>query len=141
MDIPAGGSPPTVPEIGADAAAAEIEQLKAELAEKTENLREAQEELRQARLAAARAPERAVTSPLRSAPSDDDLEIPAMLDRRPLSPQDKKDQADVIAGVGASEGIENRLDQGVRTLSTSVSSARYGGGLSSLRTKPGARLH
>ena len=86
-DIPASVSPPTVPEIGA-VAAAEIEQLKAELAEKTENLREAQEELRQAHLAAARAAEHAVTSPP-SAPSDDDLEIPPMFDRRPLSVEDQ----------------------------------------------------
>ena len=90
IKIPAGGSPPTVPEISADdATAVEIERLKAKLAEKTENLREAQEELRRAHLAAARAPERAVTSLLPSAPSDDDLEIPAMLDRRPLSVEDQ----------------------------------------------------
>ena len=90
MDIPAAAdNPPTVPEIDAeDETAAEIEQLKAELAEKTENLREAQEELRQAHLAAARAAEHAVTSPP-SAPSDDDLEIPAMFDRRPLSVEDQ----------------------------------------------------
>jgi hypothetical protein len=90
VDKPAGGSPPTVPEIGAgDATAAEIEQLKAELAKKTENLREAREELQQARRAAARAPERAATSPLSPAASDDDLEIPATLDRRPLSGEDQ----------------------------------------------------
>ena len=66
MDMPAGVSPPTVPELGAeDATAAEIEPHKAELAEKTENLRDAQEELRQANLVAARAPEHAVTSPRR----------------------------------------------------------------------------
>jgi hypothetical protein len=89
-DIPAGVSPPTVPEIGAeDDTAAKIEQLKAELAEKTENLRETQEELRQAHLAAARASERVVTSPPSSAPNDDDLEIPVMLDRRPLSVEDR----------------------------------------------------
>jgi ParB/RepB/Spo0J family partition protein len=90
IDIPAGGSPPTVPEIGADhTTAGEIEQLKAELAEKTENLREAQEELQQARRAAARAPERAATSSLSPGASDDDLEIPAALNRRPLSVEDQ----------------------------------------------------
>jgi Bifunctional DNA primase/polymerase, N-terminal/ParB-like nuclease domain len=89
IDIPAGGSPPTVPAIGADVAAAEIERLKAELADKTENLREAQEELQQARRAAASASEPAVTSPLSPAASDDDLEMPATLDRRPLSGEDQ----------------------------------------------------
>ena len=90
MDIPAAAdNPPTVPEIDAeDDTVAEIEKLKAELAEKTENLREAQEELRQAHLAAARAAEHAVASPP-SAPSADDLEIPAMFDRRPLSVEDQ----------------------------------------------------
>jgi hypothetical protein len=88
IDIPAGGCPPTVPAIGADVAAAEIERLEAELADKTENLREAQEELQQARRAAASASEPAVTSPL-SPVADDDLEIPAALDRRPLSGEDQ----------------------------------------------------
>ena len=140
IDIPAGGSPPTVPEIGADDAAAEIEQLKAELAEKTENLREAQEELRKARRGAARASELAVMSPVRSAPNDDDLEIPAMLDRRPLSPQDKKDQADVIAEWERAKELKTAL-----TKASDVVRERFFGEvrrwLSSLRTNPGARLH
>jgi hypothetical protein len=89
IDIPAGGSPPTVPAIGADVAAAEIERLKAELADKTENLLEAQEELQQARRAAASASEPAVTSPLSPTASDHDLEIPAALDRRPLAGEDQ----------------------------------------------------
>lgn len=140
IDIPAGGSPPTVPEIGADAAAAEIEQLKAELAEKTENLRETQAELQKARRGAARASELAVMSPVRSAPNDDDLEIPAMLDRRPLSPQDKKDQADVIAEWERAKELKTAL-----TKASDVVRERFFGEvrrwLSSLRTNPGARLH
>jgi hypothetical protein len=82
----------TVPEtVSGDETAAEIERLKAELAEKTERLRQIENELRQARLAASRASERAVTSPS-SMPThgDDDLDIPAYLDRRPLSAGEKK---------------------------------------------------
>jgi ParB/RepB/Spo0J family partition protein len=89
---PAAGSPATVPEtVSRDETAAEIERLKAELAEKTEKLRQTENELRQARLAASRASERAVTSPS-SVPThgDDDLDIPAYLDRRPLSADEEK---------------------------------------------------
>jgi hypothetical protein len=139
IDIPAGGSPPTVPAIDADVAAAEIERLKVELADKTENLRETQEELQKARRAAAGAPERAFKSPVRSAPNDDDLEIPAMLDRRPLSAQDKDDLADVMAQWDQAKGLKTALTKG-----SDVVRERFFGEvrrwLSSLRAKPGAGL-
>ena len=62
---PAADSPATMPETIArrDETAAEIERLKAELAEKTEKLRQTENELRQAGLAASRASERAVDQP------------------------------------------------------------------------------
>jgi ParB/RepB/Spo0J family partition protein len=64
---PAADSPVTVPEtVSGDETAAEIERLKAELAEKTERLRQIENELRQARLAASgrffRSPSRSPSS-------------------------------------------------------------------------------
>ena len=85
-------SPATMAETGSQGnVAGEVERLKAELAEKTERLRQIEDELRQVRLAASRASERAVTSPS-SVPThgDDDLDIPAYLDRRPLSVEEQK---------------------------------------------------
>jgi ParB/RepB/Spo0J family partition protein len=136
--IPAGGSPATVPDIGADAAAAEIERLKAELAEKTENLRETQEELQKARRAAARAPE--VMSPVRSASNNDDLDIPAMFDRRPLSAQENEHLADVMAKWSQAKALKIALTNGSDLVRERFFSElrRW---LSSLRTNPGAGLH
>jgi hypothetical protein len=85
-------SPATMAETGSQGnVAGEVERLKAELAEKTERLRQIEDELRQVRLAASRASERVVTSPS-SVPThgDDDLDIPAYLDRRPLSAEEEK---------------------------------------------------
>ena len=85
-------SPATMAETGSQGnVAGEVERLKAELAEKTERLRQIEDELRQVRFAASRASERAVTSPS-SVPThgDDDLDIPAYLDRRPLSVEEEK---------------------------------------------------
>jgi ParB/RepB/Spo0J family partition protein len=89
---PAADSPAIVPEtFSGDETAAEIEQLKAELAEKTEKLRQTENELRQARLAASRASERAATTPPSVPMHDDaDLDIPAYLARRPLSAEEEK---------------------------------------------------
>ena len=89
---PAADSPAIVPEtFSGDETAAEIEQLKAELADKTESLRQIEDELRQVRLAASRASERAATSPPSVPMHDDaDLDIPAYLARRPLSAEEEK---------------------------------------------------
>ena len=77
--------------VSRDETAAEIERLEAELAEKTESLRQIENELRQARLAASRGFKGEVTSPS-SVPThgDDDLDIPAYLDRHPLSAEEEK---------------------------------------------------
>jgi hypothetical protein len=90
--LPTADSPAPAPEaVSQNETAAEIERLKADLAEKTESLRQIEDEVRQARLAASRASECAVTSPS-SVPThgDDDLDIPPFLDRRPLSAEEEK---------------------------------------------------
>jgi hypothetical protein len=137
IDIPAGGSPPMVSE-SADDATAEIERLKAALAEKSENLAEAQKELRKARRAAARAPQDAVTSPA-SAPTEFG-DIPAFVDQGPLSAQDKNDLADVIAAWNQSEELKTAL-----TKASDVVRERFFGEvrqwLGGWHAKPGAGLH
>jgi hypothetical protein len=92
-------SPTPAPEtVSQDETAAEIERLKAELAQKSESLRQFENELRQARLAASRASERAVTRPP-SVPTrgDNDLDIPPFLDRRPLSTEEEETLAALLA--------------------------------------------
>jgi hypothetical protein len=78
-------------------------------------------------------------SPLSPAASDDDLEIPAALDRRPLSAQDKDDLADVMAQWDQAKGLKTALTKG-----SDVVRERFFGEvrrwLSSLRAKPGAGL-
>jgi ParB/RepB/Spo0J family partition protein len=89
--LPAAISPATVPGMRTDGSAAEMERLKAELAEKGERLHRVEEDLRQARVAALRASERAATSPPSVPMHDDaDLDIPAYLARRPLSAEEEK---------------------------------------------------
>lgn len=99
VTLPTADGPATVPEaVSQNETAAEIERLKAEVAEKTESLRQIEDELRQARIAALRASERAVTSPS-SVPThgDDDLDIPPFLDRRPLSTEEEETLAALLA--------------------------------------------
>jgi hypothetical protein len=88
--------------------------------------------------AAARAPE--VMSPVRSAPNNDDLDIPAMFDRRPLSAQENKHLADVMAKWSQAKALKIALTNGSDLVRERFLSElrRW---LSSLRTNPGAGLH
>ena len=91
--LPATDSPATMPEAASDDdAAAEVERLKAELADKGKRLDRAEEALRQARLASSRASQAAAIPSPATAPgqaSGNDLEIPASFARRPLTPEEK----------------------------------------------------
>jgi ParB-like chromosome segregation protein Spo0J len=82
-----------------DVAAPEVQRLKAELAAQGEQLQRAEEALRQARLGAARAARDAATAPatVPAQVGDDDLEIPAYLDRRPLTAEQEESLSALMA--------------------------------------------
>jgi ParB/RepB/Spo0J family partition protein len=89
--VPVESGPPAAPEMRlenlATTAAAEIDRLKAELADKTHRLRKAEEELAVARLPS--------TAPM--LPETDPWDIPASLDRRALSPENEQILAVLLA--------------------------------------------
>jgi ParB-like chromosome segregation protein Spo0J len=89
--------------------------------------------------APAHPPEDAAESPVRSAPADD-LEIPAMFDRRPLSTQNKVALAHVMAEWDQAKGLKTALTKGSDVVRERFL-AEVRRWLNSLRAQPAAGLH